>query len=719
MKTVILAEKPSQARSYAEAMKKSNKQEGCIQVEDSLFKNQQVTITYGFGHLIEMASPGDYDEKWSKWNLDNLPLFPDHYQFIVPKDKSKQFKIVKKLLNEADTIIVATDCDHEGENIAWSIINKADAYSKDKTYKRLWINSLESQAIREGFANLKNGLNYLPFYTEAQTRQISDWLVGMNASPLYSLMLQKKGVFSTFSVGRVQTPTLYMIYKNWQDINNFKVEKYYEIQADIQTDKEERFKGNLDPNTKFKSEDELSAFLINYNLTANKSYTGQIQSVHEQIKEQNSPSLYSLSSLQADGNKRYKMGANQILDTVQSLYEKKYLSYPRTDCTYITDNELNYLVENLNSYFGFLNFSIDSELVNSNLSTKYVNAKKVQEHHAIIPTRTIPNIDQFNALKETGQHIYLLVLKRTMAMFLPPYKYAETTIKTVLDNIHFLSTGKVALDDGWKSLIKNQKADEDSRSEENNQLPKVEEGQKVSLTLKNIEKNTTPPKPYTEGTLITAMKKAGRLAEDEDEKNILKEVEGIGTEATRASVIETLKNRKYIEIKKNKIEITNKGIILCKAIENQPLLISPAMTAKWEAYLKKIGHNEGSQEIFLNNIKNFITKIINTSEEYIQSLDLSEYIPKEKDQTTEIICPKCKENLLHKKGFYGCSKYPNCKFTIRDSFFNKSLTDEQIISLLKGETILLNGIKAKSGKKYNANICFKDNKMQVESFANN
>ena len=232
MSTVILAEKPSQALAYASALKQSNKKDGYFEIKDPIFKDETF-ITFGFGHLVELVEPGHYDEKWQKWSLATLPIFPNRYDFEVSKDKKKQFKIVAELLKKATTIIVATDSDREGENIAWSIIHQANAFSKEKTYKRLWINSLEKDVIYEGFKNLKEGSDYYPFYQEAQTRQIADWLIGMNASPLYTLNLQKKGVQGTFSLGRVQTPTLYMIYQRQEAIEQFKKEPFFEIEADI------------------------------------------------------------------------------------------------------------------------------------------------------------------------------------------------------------------------------------------------------------------------------------------------------------------------------------------------------------------------------------------------------------------------------------------------------------------------------------------------------
>ena len=259
MTTVILAEKPSQARSYVEAFQRSTKKQGYYIINDSLLPPDTV-ITFGFGHLVELAAPEAYDAKYKHWSLSNLPIFPAHYQFIVPTDKKAQFKIVKEWLSKADTIVVATDSDREGENIAWSIMNQAKINLKQKTIKRLWINSLEKDAIRSGFKALKDGWAFYPKYQEAQTRQISDWLIGMNGSPLYTLLLRQNGVRGVYSIGRVQTPTLYMVYQRDQAIKNFKPEPYFELNAEILAN-QQKFVAKLDPYQRFKNETGLMIFM--------------------------------------------------------------------------------------------------------------------------------------------------------------------------------------------------------------------------------------------------------------------------------------------------------------------------------------------------------------------------------------------------------------------------------------------------------------------------
>ena len=678
MSTVILAEKPSQALAYASALKQSTKKDGYFEIKDPLFTDETF-ITFGFGHLVELAEPGHYDEKWQNWKLESLPIFPDRYDFEVAKDKGKQFKIVAELLKKANTIIVATDSDREGENIAWSIIHKANAFSKDKTFKRLWINSLEKDVIRSGFQNLQPGMNYYPFYQEAQTRQIADWLIGMNASPLYTLNLQQKGVQGTFSLGRVQTPTLYLIFQRQEAIENFKKEPFFEVEASIKVN-QGSFKGVLSPTQRFKTQEELLAFVSSKQAKIGNQ-EGIIADVQTKEKKTNSPSLFSLSSLQSKVNQLYKATASQTLKAMQGLYEAKLLSYPRTDTPFITENEFAYLKANFGKYSGFL--GLDLEMVQTEPRKRYVDGSKVQEHHAIIPTKQVPTESALAKMDDLQRKIYALVVKTTVAMFLPDYLYEETKIQTKVADLLFQSIGKTPKQEGWKILFKQQTKEE---KEDVQTLPLVIIGERAEVGVKSVEKETQPPKAFTEGTLLTAMKTANKTVDDEEAIKILQEVEGIGTEATRASIIEALKQKEYIQVIKNKLVVTEKGKLLCQAVESQHLLTSAEMTAKWETYLKKIGKREGNQENFINNIKKFIVHLLEAVPTDIEKLSFADYqVQKEKEAEKSIVgkCPKCGNNIVLKKSFYGCSNYPECKFTLADNFRKKKLTKTNLNCQIK------------------------------------
>lgn len=704
MSTVILAEKPSQALAYASAFSSYTKEDGFFRVKDTIFQDETF-ITFGFGHLVELDSPDKYKEEWKKWSLETLPIFPEQYQFSVPEDKQKQFELVSTLLQQATTIIVATDSDREGENIAWSIIHHAKAYTSDKVYKRLWINSLEKEAIRDGFMHLREGKEYLPYYEEAQTRQISDWLVGMNASPLYSLLLQQKGVSGTFSLGRVQTPTLYMIYQRQLQIDQFKKEPFFELEGNV-LHPEQPFKVTLEPSQRFKAKEEVFSFTKEKNVVIGEQ-EATIQSVNKEQKRSTSPALFSLSSLQSKANQQFKASANETLKAVQKLYEAKLLTYPRTDTPYITENEFNYLKNHVEKYCSFL--SVDLPLTQLEPRKRYVNNKKVQEHHAIILTKQVPTNEQFQKLSSLEQNIYLLVARTTVAMFLSDYEYEETIVKVSVGELLFQAKGQVPIVQGWKELFQNKKEDTKTETKEDTdtqtKLPKVTSNETVTLSIGMVEKETTPPKPYTEGTLITAMKTAGKTVDDENGQEILKEVEGIGTEATRASIIEALKNKKYVELQKNQLLMTAKGKVLCQAVSGEKLFTSAEMTAKWEEQLKRIGQREGIQEYFLINIKKFLVHLIEEVPSFISELDLTNYQEarsEERKATSVGSCPECESVLLERKDFYGCSNYPTCRYTLTNNFRNKKLTKKNIQDLIARKETTITGIKTKEKKTYDA-----------------
>lgn len=636
--------------------------------------------------------------------MDALPIFPQQYDFQVATDKKKQFKIVSGLLKKADTIIIATDSDREGENIAWSIIHESGAFSNKKVYKRLWINSLEKDVIRSGFQNLKPGMDYYPFYQEAQTRQIADWLIGMNGSMLYTLNLRSKGANGTFSLGRVQTPTLYMIYQRQQMIEHFKKEPFYEIESLIKTTNGS-FKALLSPSQRFSTKEELLSFVSSKGATIG-TQPGTIKDLQTKMKKTNSPNLFSLSSLQSKINQLYKATASQTLKAMQGLYEAKLLSYPRTDTPFITDSEFQYLKANYDSYARFL--SIDEPMAQDQPRKRYVDGSKVQEHYAIIPTKQVASESAFNKLDDLQKKIYLLVMKTTIAMFLPDYTYEETVIETMVSTLCFKATGKVPRVEGWKILFK---ADTNKESEESQTLPVVMIGEAIQAEVKSVQKETQPPKPFTEGTLLTAMKTANKTVDDEQAIKILQEVEGIGTEATRASIIETLKQKEYIKVEKNKLIVTEKGKLLCQAVESQHLLTSAEMTAKWETYLKKIGKREGNQETFIANIKKFIVHLIEHVPDDVQKLNFHTYqaeVKKETEKQTIGKCPKCGGNVVLKKAFYGCSNYPNCTFTLSDQFRKKKLTKTNLKELLVGKETVVSGIKKADKTTYNAKIKLSD-----------
>ncbi|MEC0434431.1 DNA topoisomerase 3 [Bacillus subtilis] len=637
MSTVILAEKPSQAKDYAAAFKKTTKKSGYIEVEDSQFFSGKAFITWGFGHLVELAEPKAYKEEWAKWDLKELPIFPEKFKFQVSEDTKKQFNIVKKLLKESSEIIIATDPDREGENIARSIIALAGATNKPT--KRLWANSLLPEPLRKAFADLKDGKNYVNMYVEAQTRQISDWLIGMNLSRLYTLLLQGQGVHEAFSIGRVQTPTLYLIYQREQEIENFVSKPFFELFANLETEN-----GLLTVKNKKKLDtpQQVKELLAKHKISAENQAI--ISEVKKEKKSTAAPKLFSLSKLQSKANKQWKYSPQQVLETVQSLYDKKILSYPRTDTEFIGEGEFEYLKENLVHYQKSVGCTFD--LAYSEPRKKYVDGSKVQEHYAIIPTQKIPTESEINELSEIQRTIYFEVVRNTIAMFAPDYEYEETQITVNINDLLFHASGKVERKKGWKELFSNDRQEDDK--EEKNKLPAVNEGASYTAKMDIRQGKTKPPKPYTEGQLINMMITAGKAVDDDDDKEILKETEGIGTEATRASIIETLKKQNYISVNNNKVEVTAKGKVLCRTVENT-ILASPSMTADWEKHLKKLGNGQGTQANFLKNIQRLIDKLLNDAPVKVQNKELNSYIDSVKDQFKEKKKPKSKKKFKTRK----------------------------------------------------------------------
>ncbi|WNB90980.1 DNA topoisomerase III [Bacillus sp. NEB1478] len=706
-KVVILAEKPSQAKAYSDAFSIKKKDKTHIELNPcSIFPNGAM-ITWGIGHLVELKQPKEYKPEWGTWRLSSLPILPERYEFKVASGKYEQFNAVKWLFKEADIIINGCDVDREGSNIFYSIYHMTGV--RGKIIKRLWINSLEVDEVRKGFSNLHDNKKDLLLYSEAKTRQISDWLVGMNGSRLYTLLLQQKGLKDSLSIGRVQSPTTYLIYQRHLEIENFVPKPFYEIEGNFSA-ANGKYKGKA----KIKSEnkEEILQLLNHHNITGND--TGIIKSVSKKEMRIKSPKLHALSTLQSTANKRWKYSPKKVLDTVQKLYDKKILSYPRTDTQFITENEFAYLSANLESYQDLIENPFTAASIKPN--KRYVDGSKVQEHYAIVPTKKVPTRAKIQGLSIEERNIYFEVLNTTLAMFHHDYVYEETKVTTVVNGLDFETVGKTEISKGWKELFNYGSNDNTAKKDEASiqALPKLEKGEKVDSIVKMKEGMTTAPKPYTEGQLISMMKTCGKSVENEEEMEILKEVEGLGTEATRSGIIETIKKHQYIEVKKNIVHITEKGKILCQSIEGN-LLSSPSMTAKWETYLKKIGNGNGTSQAFLGSIARFLNKLIEEVPEQLKVDSIQQSIDSVKNvnQIAITVCPRCKKgSITTNRSFYGCSEYASgCKQTFPGKLLSKNITEKQVKDLCtKGKTNVIKGFKpkAKEKKKFDAMLILKD-----------
>ena len=561
---LVIAEKPSVAISIAKVI-------GANKKKDGYYEGNGYRVSWCVGHLIQMANPDAYDEKYAKWNMADLPIIPSDYKYEVAKATKKQFNILKKLMNdkEVDTVINACDAGREGESIFRLVYNQVNCKKK---MKRLWISSMEDSAIKEGFDNLTDGKDYDNLFESAQARAIADWLVGMNISRLYSCLYQQN-----YSVGRVQTPTLAMIVKRDDEIANFKKEKYYAVELatngfTLSTDR---------------IDDEVAAEQL-LNLVGDKiEITDIIQK--EKITKPDLP--FDLTTLQRECNKYFGYSAKQTLDYAQSLYEKKLITYPRTDSRCLTEDMI---VSTVNNILGKNDF--DTERI------KVVfNSKKVTDHHAIIPTLSSLSED-LSGVPESEAKVYRLISDKFHASVGYPLIENTTKIVTSFDGFEFTSSGKVIKDDGFTKYLKEYK----SKKNEDIELPDVKVGDVISIDNKDVkEKFTQPPKHFTEDTLLKAMEVSGNEAL---EKGVEVERKGLGTPATRAGIIENLIYKGFVERDKKNLIATHKGISLVTIVSDT--FKSAETTAKWEMELADIAKGKSSKEKFLKDIESEIQEAV-------------------------------------------------------------------------------------------------------------
>ncbi|HGE3283789.1 TPA: DNA topoisomerase 3 [Streptococcus pneumoniae] len=554
---LVIAEKPSVAISIAKAI-------GATKKKDGYYEGNGYKVSWCVGHLIQMANPDSYDEKYAKWNMADLPIIPREYKYEVAKATKKQFNILKKLMNdkEIDMVINACDAGREGEAIFRLVYNEAKCKKK---MKRLWISSMEDSAIKEGFDNLKDGKDYDNLFESAQARAIADWLVGMNISRLYSCLYQQN-----YSVGRVQTPTLAMIVKRDDEIANFQKDKYYIVELSMNG-----FTLSTD-----RIDDEVTTEQL-INLVDDKiEITDIIQK--EKITKPDLP--FDLTTLQRECNKYFGYSAKQTLDYAQSLYEKKLITYPRTDSRCLTEDMI---VSTVNNILGKNDF--DTERI------KVVfDSKKVTDHHAIIPTVSSLSEDLSN-IPESEAKVYRLISNKLHASVGYPLIENTTKIVVLFDGFEFTSSGKVIVDEGFTKYLKEYKAKKD----ENTELPDVSIGDVLSIENKEIkEKFTQPLKHFTEDTLLKTMEIAGN---DALENGVELERKGLGTPATRAGIIENLIYKGFVERDKKNLIATHKGISLVTIVTDT--FKSVETTAKWEMKLSDIAKGKENKEDFLKKIE--------------------------------------------------------------------------------------------------------------------
>ena len=675
---LVIAEKPSVARSIAGVIGATEKHDGYLQGNGYL-------VSWCIGHLVSFADAGRYDERFKKWRYEDLPILPETWQYIIPDEKKQQFDILRSLMERPDVtgLVCATDAGREGELIFRFVYQMAGC---EKPFKRLWISSMEDSAIRDGFANLKPGTDYDPLYQSALCRAKADWLIGINATRLFSVLYHK-----TLTVGRVQTPTLKMLVDRDAKITDFKKEKYHivHIAAGGADAVSNRFSDAAEANT-------VKA--------ACAGAQAVCASVAREKKTEQPPKLYDLTTLQREANRLFGFTAKQTLDYAQTLYEKKLLTYPRTDSQYLTDDMLPTVESLVSGLWDKVPFAKGLNL--SPQFDRILNSKKVSDHHAIIPTAEFVK-QGFDGLAESERKLLSLICCKLLCAVAGPHIYEAVTATFTCAGKEFTAKGKTVLSPGWKEIDRrfrsSLKTDSDEEAEAVRELPELKEGQTFADVAASVTEHfTTPPKPYTEDTLLSAMERAG--AEDMPEDA---ERKGLGTPATRAAILEKLVQMAFVQRKGKQLIPTKDGINL--AVVLPEALTSPQLTAEWESCLTEIAKGQADPDEFMAGIEAMMQELVKTYS------CISE--DKQKLFQTERIaigtCPRCGEAVYEGRKNYYCGNRA-CQFVMwkNDRFFEerrKAFTPKIAAALLKDGKAKVKGLYSmKTGKTYDGTVLLAD-----------
>ncbi|WP_139958784.1 type IA DNA topoisomerase [Flavicella sediminum] len=671
---VCIAEKPSVAREIATIL-------GANQRHDGYFEGNGYQITWTFGHLCTLNTPDDYKPHWKRWDLNTLPMLPDKFEtkLVGNTGVQKQFNTIKKLFDKADVVINCGDAGQEGELIQRWVIKQANYTGK---VERLWISSLTSEAIKEGFNNLKDAADYDNLYYAGSSRAIGDWLLGMNATRLYTL--RYGAAKQVLSVGRVQTPTLAMLVNRHKEIANFKPQPYWELQTVYRDTVFNNEQGRF-----LKKEDGEST------LNKVKGQPFEIVSVSKKKGKEYAPKLFDLTGLQVYCNTKFGYTADQTLKIVQKLYEQKLVTYPRVDTTFLPDDlfpKVPGILAKLTDYADLTQALRGGKLK----KTKRVfDNKKVTDHHAIIPT------GEQGYMAEYDKNVYDIITRRFIAVFYPECIVSNTAVIGEVAEISFKATGKEILEEGWRAVFAKAKSTKKDTAAEK-LMPTFVKGENGPHEPSFLEKETKPPKNYTEATLLRAMETAGKQINDDELRDLMK-ANGIGRPSTRANIIETLFRRKYVERSKKLILPTDMGIRLIDTIQNK-LLKSATLTGQWEKQLKEIEEGNYSASQFIRNMKKMVDDLVVEvrMEKNIRRFGYEEKVEKPvaaKKKPTGLetaTCPKCnKGNLLKGSSAYGCSSYKEgCNFRLPFEFMGKKISVSQFKRLLtKKATVVLKGFK--------------------------
>lgn len=681
---VCIAEKPSVAREIAQVLGAKTKRDG-------YFEGNGYAVTYTFGHLCTLLEPKDYKPYWKSWDLNNLPMLPEKFETKVTSNQGvqKQFNIIKKLFDKAELVINCGDAGQEGELIQRWVINQANYKGE---VQRLWISSLTTEAIKEGFKNLKPSSDYDNLYYAGFSRAICDWLLGLNATRLYTV--KHGGYKQVLSVGRVQTPTLAMLVNRYIEIRDFKPQKYWELQT---TYRDTLF--NYEEGRFFKKEDgEILANKV-------KASDFEITAVTKKKGKEYAPKLFDLTGLQVYCNNKFGLTADETLKTVQKLYEMKVVTYPRVDTTFLPNDvypKVKEMLSKLTNYSTLTEILLQKKIKKS---TKVFNDKKVTDHHAIIPTGVESNL-QYNQ-----QQVYNIITRRFIAVFYEDCEISRTNVIGEAANVVFKTTGKEILKKGWRVVFESDKEDKTTKPEEDTAiLPNFVKGEKGPHEPSFTEKETKAPRYYTEASLLRAMETAGKQVDDDEMRELMKD-NGIGRPSTRASIIETLFRRKYVVRKKKQLIPTQTGIQLIETIQND-LLKSAELTGQWEKKLKDIEKGIFNAGTFIKNMKKMVDHLVYEVRSEKVTTRISAIKNKEKKEEKRIskpsnkkdlvqqTCPKCMNGTILKgKTSFGCGNYKNgCDFKLPFNFKGKKISKNQYLRLIhKGSTVKLKGFKSNNG----------------------
>lgn len=674
---LIICEKPSVSASIAAALGIETKKDGYMEGTDFL-------VSWCIGHLAELSEPSCYGSKYEKWSLEALPILPETWQLTVSKDKEKQFSVLRTLLfrNDVTEVINACDSGREGELIFRFVMEKTGC---KKHVKRLWISSMEESAIRKGFENLKDGADYDSLYQSALCRAKADWIVGINATRLFSLLYNY-----TLNVGRVQSPTLKILADRSDAITNFKKEKYYHVHLVLD--------GTEAVSDRFSSKEAAEKIA-----TSCKGKTAVCTSITSEKKEALPPKLFDLTALQKEANRIFGYTAKQTLDLAQSLYEKKLLTYPRTDSNYLTDDMKETADKVILMLLSKLSFMQSIEFTPE--ITRLLNSKKVSDHHAVIPTMEFQKTE-LSLLPESERNILFLASARLLMASAASHIYETVTAVFNCEDHTFTAKGKTVLSSGWKEIealfLMSLKEKPDKENEK--ELPAFYDGESFdSFPIKVTEHDTLPPKAYTESTLLSSMERAGNKETTEDAER-----KGLGTPATRAAIIEKIIKAGFVTRKGKQLIPTKDGMNLISVLPET--LTSPLLTAEWENELSRIAKGEADADSFMKKIEALTKELIKNADAEKVKAELFK-----QEKTVIGLCPRCQNPVYEGKKNYYCSD-KDCRFSMwkNDRFFTDrkiTFTPKIASVLLKDKKVKVKGIYSnKTGKTYDGNVVLCDTK---------